>query len=106
MNEYFTNNLRFFRSCNQYTQEDMGKLLNISRQTYNHYETGYRTPDLETFLSISTHLNVPMEYFFMKNPSVSYIPQNELTMFLNAFYQLSPTAREHVHDTVRKCLMQ
>lgn len=102
MNEYFANNLRFFRTCNQYTQEYMSHLLNISRQTYSHYETGYRTPDLETFLAISTHLNVPMEYFFMENPSAHHFPQKELLTLLTTFPQLSTTVQQHIHEMLRK----
>lgn len=104
MNKYFANNLRFFRSCNQYTQEYMSHVLHISRQTYSHYETGYRTPDLETFLAISTHLNVPMEYFFMENPSYHYFSQKELLLLLTMFPQLPTTTQQQIYELIRKYL--
>lgn len=104
MFQHFSTNLRFFRRSQHHTQETMSQFLNISRQTYSHYETGYRTPDLETFHSISCLLDIPMEYFFMETISESYISRQELFAFLHDFCQLSPDKQKLIYDSIRKSL--
>ena len=39
------NNLHRLRTENNYTQEQIGEKLNISRQAYSNYETGKRIAD-------------------------------------------------------------
>lgn len=102
MFQHFSTNLRFYRLSQQHTQETMSHLLNISRQTYSHYETGYRTPDLETFYSISCILNVPMECFFLEPSSEAYITRQELLVYLQDFCRLSPETRQQILDLIRK----
>lgn len=50
--------LREFRTMNGLSQTDMAKKLNITRQAYNHYETGRRTPPLSVLLDIGKILDI------------------------------------------------
>ena len=45
--------LRFLRKGHSYTQDDLAKKLNISRQAVSKWETGTAIPDLEVLLKIS-----------------------------------------------------
>ncbi len=45
--------LQFLRKSNHYTQEDLAKKLDISRQAVSKWETGAAIPDLEVLLKIS-----------------------------------------------------
>ncbi|NLW11359.1 MAG: helix-turn-helix transcriptional regulator [Clostridiaceae bacterium] len=54
--------LREIRAARNLTQKDMATQLNISRSTYAHYELGSREPDIETLKSISSILNVSLDY--------------------------------------------
>ena len=45
--------LRFLRKGHNYTQDDLAKKLNISRQAVSKWETGTAIPDLEVLLKIS-----------------------------------------------------
>jgi len=46
-------NLRKFRIASNSSQAFIAKKLNITRQAYNHYETGRREPDYNTLVEIA-----------------------------------------------------
>ena len=46
-----------------YTQDDLAKMLNCTKQAISHYETNRRRPDYETLEAIADVLNVPMAFF-------------------------------------------
>lgn len=46
-----------------YTQDDLAKMLNCTKQAISHYETNRRRPDYETLEAIADLLNVPMAFF-------------------------------------------
>lgn len=48
-----------------FTQEDMARLLQITRATYGNYETGYRKPDIETVIKLKKILNVSDDKIFL-----------------------------------------
>lgn len=56
--EIFAENLGFARRARGYTQAYMAERLGIARSTYAGYETGKRSPDVETFAKISKELFV------------------------------------------------
>ena len=45
--------LQLLRKTNYYTQEDLAKKLNLSRQAISKWETGTTIPDLEVLLKLS-----------------------------------------------------
>lgn len=50
------------KSCN-YSQEFVASHLNITRQTYSHYETGRITPPANSLYNLSKLYGVPVESF-------------------------------------------
>ena len=48
-----------------FTQEQMAKLLDITRATYANYETGYRNPNIETVIKIKKILNIDDDRVFL-----------------------------------------
>lgn len=60
-NIQLSNNLRYLRKQYQLTQDQMGGILNISRQAYSNYETSNRTPDLDTLLFLSNFYKVTLD---------------------------------------------
>ncbi len=50
--------LQFLRKSHNYTQDDLAKRLDISRQAVSKWETGTTLPDLEVLLKISKLYNV------------------------------------------------
>lgn len=44
------------------TQKDMAEILNISKPTYNHYESGRYEPSLETMVKLADYFNCSVDY--------------------------------------------
>jgi len=60
----FSEYLSRFRALRGYTQSELAKMLGISRSTYANYESGKRSPDLETLEHISDALDCSMDALF------------------------------------------
>lgn len=58
--EHYLKDLR--KSCN-YSQEFVASHLNITRQTYSHYETGRVTPPVNSLYNLAKLYGVPVENF-------------------------------------------
>ena len=54
-------NLRRLRLDHNYTQQQLGKMLNLSRQAYSNYETGKRIPDIDLLIRIADIYGVKLE---------------------------------------------
>lgn len=50
------------RKRNGYTQDDLGKILNVSKVSVCGYEKGTRTPTIETFMELVNTLKVDPNY--------------------------------------------
>lgn len=50
------------KSCN-YSQEFVASHLNITRQTYSHYETGRITPPINSLYNLAKLYGIPVENF-------------------------------------------
>jgi len=86
--------LQFLRKSHNYTQEDLAKKLDISRQAVSKWETGMTIPDLEVLLKISKLYNVSINDILEPNiqpqritdfEQISTIPEKELREILKQF---------------------
>ena len=86
--------LQFLRKSHNYTQEDLEKKLEISRQAVSKWETGTTIPDLDVLLEISKLYNVTINDILEPNiepqritdfEQVSTIPEKELRDMLKQF---------------------
>lgn len=86
--------LQFLRKKHNYTQEDLAKKLNISRQAVSKWETGAALPDLDILLKISRLYDVTINDILEPNvqpqritdfEQISTIPENELKEILKQF---------------------
>lgn len=57
----FADNLKILRTEKDKSQQEMADYLQISRQAYNHYETGKRQPDYETLLKLGEYFNITVD---------------------------------------------
>lgn len=48
-----------------FTQEQMARLLKLKRATYANYETGYRSPNIETIIEIKKILGTTDDKIFL-----------------------------------------
>lgn len=86
--------LQFLRKSHDYTQEDLAKKLDISRQAVSKWETGTTIPDLEVLLKISKLYNITINDILEPDvqpqritdfEQISTIPEKELREILKQF---------------------
>lgn len=65
----FGERLRKIRKERGLRQEDIGKVAHVGKSTVSQWENNIHTPDLETVSKIAAYLNVPVDYFFVDDPS-------------------------------------
>lgn len=88
--------LKELRKSYNYSQEFVASHLNITRQTYSHYETGRITPPVNSLYNLAKLYGVPVESFlelvvtyninkdFAGKPLAAESPsQDEITTFLD-----------------------
>lgn len=85
MNSFLSEKLHQLRKARGLRQEDVAKAVHLGRQTYSSYESGGRTPALETLILLADFYQVPVDYLLRQDASEK----------LNAFcYPLSVTERD------------
>jgi len=57
-----TSRLRLLRQMKNWTQEEFGRKLNVSKVTVSSYESGVRTPDAKTLIKIADLFDVSVDY--------------------------------------------
>lgn len=77
--------LKIAREKEGLSQSDMANLLNISRQGYNHYETGKRIPTLEMLNRISKILHVTTDYLLDDEQSEQWQDSEEMNAVKSNF---------------------
>ncbi len=51
------------------SQSDVAEILGISRQAYNHYETGRRDPSNESLNTLANYFSVSVDYLLGRTPA-------------------------------------
>lgn len=59
--------LIYLRKKNKKTQEDISKIIGVSRPAYTAYERGNRSPDYEILLKLSDYFDVSVDYLIGKS---------------------------------------
>ncbi len=59
---YYYQRIKDLREDNEYTQEKISKILNITRPQYHLYETGKREMPMHHFITLARYYNVSLDY--------------------------------------------
>lgn len=62
------------------TQEQVAKMLGMSRSTYAQYEVDRRTPDAQTIKTLATFFNVSTDYLLDHTPDMIHIDEESETI--------------------------
>ena len=60
-NQLLPKKLKELRNAHGYNQDYVASFLDVSRQTYSHYETGKRNPSSETLFKLAGLYNISVE---------------------------------------------
>ncbi len=72
-------NLIYMRRKNNLTQDDLGRILNISRQAYSNYETAKRTPDIDSLMVLANYYKLTLNDLVLCDISDSFVPFSGLS---------------------------
>lgn len=90
-------NLKQLRLHSKLKQIEVAEYLNITKQGYSHYETGVRTPDLDTLCRLSDLYKVSLDYLVgRKEPDIKIIQSYESERIYAAYLNASDSIREAV----------
>lgn len=71
----FSRNIKKIRTDNELTQEELAKILNVSRKTISSWETERSFPDIETLNKLSHQFEIPINQLLEKDlDAKKYIP--------------------------------
>lgn len=81
------NNIIKFRKENNFTQEDLGKELGISRQSISKWENGETLPSIDNLIMLSGLLNISLDELITGEPYLNFPfhfgkPQSRVPVFL------------------------
>ena len=63
MSKDLSSKLKNLCKAYNYTQDDVAAVLGVVRQTYSHYETGKRKPDIDTLFLLVGLYNISVDEF-------------------------------------------
>lgn len=100
--EVLAHNLRFFREAHGYTQEYLGDILNIQRQSYCNYENGRRIPSVEILSDIADLYDIPVDLLIKpaNNKSDSSAVNYTLAQLIADFQSLSDADKRDVQTFI------
>lgn len=76
----FNKRLREMRMERGFTQQNMADKINVALRSYQCYETGTRSPNLDMLVSIADVLNISTDYLLCRDEFIKShaVPADEL----------------------------
>lgn len=94
------NRIRELRRERKWRQEDLSRELQSSRQAIGNYETGERTPDLDTILKLCEIFDVSADYLLGRSEIRSFELSADEAALLTSYRGLSETGKEYVRHSL------
>lgn len=114
-NKLLSSKLRELRKLHNYNQDDVASVLGVVRQTYSHYETGKRTPNLQTLTLLAelykisvndlARLIIEVDCDNDYNDPPTTKSGDELSQILDYFSKSRNPQKYRFHTAQEKCLL-
>lgn len=72
----FASRLRDLRKGNKLSQEDLAKVIGLSKSAISMYERGVREPDYEILTALCDYFNVDENYMLGRQDTITILPQS------------------------------
>jgi transcriptional regulator with XRE-family HTH domain len=100
----FSTRLKRLRQSHSWTQEELGKRINVTKVSISGYESGNRMPDIETLQRIADVFDVPIDYILGRTdvlPDEQELAARELPGWQSEdeIYEFVEWVKEEVGDT-------
>ena len=100
--------LQIVREEAQKTQTAVANILGITRQAYNHYETGKREPSLDTLSKLATLYDVSVDYLLgktdIKKPPVEITDEEAKDEFVGFYGDIKKDLTEGDLEDIKKLM--
>lgn len=114
-NRLLATKLRELRKLHNYNQDDVASVLGVVRQTYSHYETGKRTPNISALRILAGLYNISVDNLTrliteVDNELAYEVPINtkssdELSQILEYFSNSKNQKKYQFHTVLEKRLL-
>lgn len=69
--------IKQLRIAKKLTQEELGKIINVTKVSVSGYENGNRTPDTDTLQKMADYFDVSTDFLLGREEKKSPIPKNQ-----------------------------
>lgn len=94
MQETFGQRFQRLRKNAGLTQEEVATKLNITAQAVSKWENDVSAPDISVLVELSDILNVSLDELLGKQPTTSYLPQEQRKDINNMFFRIRVNSHE------------
>lgn len=94
MQETFGQRFQRLRKNAGLTQEEVATKLNITAQAVSKWENDVSAPDISVLVELSDILNVSLDELLGKQPTTSYLPQEQRKNVDNMFFRIRVNSHE------------
>jgi len=89
----FGKRLKMLREEKEMSQDDLGRVLNVTQQTVNNYENAKRAPNLEMLCKIADFFEVSKDYLLEQSDDFRFQPKLNILSLFN-FKSIEITAKK------------
>lgn len=93
--------LKRFRKEFKLTQDDIAKVLNVTRQAYHSYETDKANPPSQKILELANEYNVSTDYLLGLTNKPHYVEYNEEE--IKSAFALRDAFKSVIRDSFKSC---
>jgi transcriptional regulator with XRE-family HTH domain len=98
----FSTRLKEIRREKKLTQEQLGKKVNVTKVSISGYESGNRTPDMETLQKIADVLEVSVDFLLGRTNDPSPHNKEGLAFFGGPDEELTEDEKEHLKESLEQ----
>lgn len=92
--------IKELRKARGWTQDDLARALKAGRQTIGNYETGFRSPDIDTILRLCDIFGCSADYLLGRSDLPDPHLTGEESALIEKYRALSPAGQEFIRHSL------
>ena len=106
MNSNLGNKVRLLRKKRKLRQDDLGKILNLSRSQISNLESGKRNFNLQQIKKLCNYFKIDMSYFFMEETTASCLDLLDKVKLLFESKELTNSQKDDLFSSIMKIYIE
>lgn len=106
MNSNLGNKVRLLRKQRKLRQDDLGKVLNLSRSQISNLESGKRNFNLQQLKKLCNYFKIDMSYFLMEETTDSCLNLLDKVKLLFQSKELTNSQKEDLFASIMKIYIE